>query len=418
MPSFLHYAFPIDAYAGETARAATWPSLLVGASLLVTGFAFHALRPPSWMDEPDSPALPPQPVYRASEVAPDAAMVAPSKGQRPGAKIVAGIVAGMAMTALLFVLPWFWGRGTAHVPGGFLILVDALWGLHALVFAGLLFRLVARPPPAHRFGVAAALLAGVVLVVGYVHAVSLRSAALVELRSRTTTRVHEGQHAVFVPETMGWRSSGFLGLSRSYGRVDLDDWTLQGASLYGDQRGTKVITLRASGPFIELERAVPVEVGAPGTPEFPLAYGSDWVLASDDLVLRWVVVGAGMHNGLETRVIDAVWLYKNGREQHDAPRYVYAWEGQWFNLATEDGGGVPRPFFTGALHGTCGVDVLVGYTCTCDEKGDTFAFPSVTKCTSGDLSSGAERAIVGIFTLGFGSGSHYRTLRLVRAARL
>ncbi|NOU31968.1 MAG: hypothetical protein HOO96_29035 [Polyangiaceae bacterium] len=104
------------------------------------------------------------------------------------------------------------------------------------------------------------------------------------------------------------------------------------------------------------------------------------------------------------------------RSWHDPPRYVYLWEGQWFDLT--DGRGSPRPFLEGAPAGACTFGILPGYSCTCGEKGENYTFPSVTRCQSGDLAGAAEKIIVGVFTLGFGSSAHYRTYELRRATHL
>lgn len=405
-------------YGGESVRVATWPLLPLALSLALVVVAIRRLRPPApWAAlANDPPPLPPQPAYRGGPPAPYGT-IAPPRSMRPLlAALAAAAGTGAFVLASLFVLPIAVGASLRPLQG-LMGVIGGLWLAHALALAVLGYRLIraSEPSPTRRFGVRVVAGASLVLSLGFVFGVMVRQADLYELVPDRAPRVHRGQDASFTPELLGWTSSGFLGLGRSYGKVDAKGWARSTTYVHGDARGTKPMVLRATSPFFELRRELTLEVGEPGVPAFPLDYGSDWLLESSDGPLRWVVVGAGVHQGLESRVIDVHHMMGN-RSWHEPPRYVYLWEGRWFDA--DDDWRLSRPFLEGAPAGSCTFGVLPGYTCTCGEKGENYTFPSVTRCQSGDLAGAAEKVIVGVFTLGFGSSTHYRTYTLTRATHL
>ncbi len=415
---FPSYETPLPSYAGESVRVATWPLVPLALSLLVVVVAFRRLRPaPPWAELPDDGTpLPAQAVYRGGPAAPYGT-IAPARSLRP---LLAGLAAasgtGVFLLASLFLFPIAVGDSLRALRG-LMGVIGSLWLAHALALAALGYRLLraAEASPARRFGALVVAGASLVLFFGFVFGVMVRQADLYELVSDRTPRVHRGQSASFTPELRGWSSGGFLGLGRSYGKIDARGWTLHAVQVHGEARGSAPLVLRATYPFFELRRELTLEVGEPGAPAFPLDYGSDWLLESRDGLLRWVVVGAGIHRGLETRVLDVHHVMGN-RSWHDPPRYVYLWEGRWFDFGSDAGS--PRPFLEGPPAGSCSFGVLPGYACTCAEKGEYYTFPSVVRCQSSDLAGAAEKIIVGVFTLGFGSSAHYRTYQLRRATHL
>ncbi len=413
---FPSYETSLPSYAGESVRVATWPLVPLALSLVLVVVAFRRLRPAPWAHLSDEPPPPAQPVYRGGPVAPYGT-VAPARTLRPLLSILAAVSAGFAfLLASLFVLPIAVGESLRPLQG-FMGFIGGLWLVHAAAFVALGYRLIraTEPSPARRFGAYVVGASSLVLGVGFVFGVMVRQLDVYELVPSRVPRIHRGQEATFSPVTMGWRSSGFMGLGRSYDQVAARGWTLHPTRVRGEVRGSTPLMLLATSTFFELRREMAVEVGEPGVPTFPLEYGSDWLLESGDGLLRWVVVGAGVHDGLETRVIDVHHVMGN-RSWHEPPRYVYAWEGRWVDLAG-DWRSTP-PFLEGPVTGDCTFHVLPGYTCTCGEKGDGYTYPSVVRCQSGNLAGAAEQIIVGVFTLGFGSSAHYRTYKLVRATHL
>ncbi|NOU32242.1 MAG: hypothetical protein HOO96_30420, partial [Polyangiaceae bacterium] len=292
----------MPSYAGESVRVATWPLVPLVVSLVVVLFAFRRLRrAPPWAALPDdAPPLPAQPVYRGGPAAPYGT-IAPARSLRPLLSVLAAATgAGAFLLASLFVLPIAVGDSLRALQG-LMGVVGGLWLAHALALTALGYRLIRaiEPSSARRFGAFVVAGASLVLVFGFVFGVMVRQADLYELVPDRAPRVHRGQNASFTPELMGWSSGGFLGLGRSYRKMEATGWTLHAAHVHGEARGTTPMVLRATYPFFELRRELALEVGEPGAPAFPLEYGSDWLLESGDGLLRWVVVGAGVHQGLE-----------------------------------------------------------------------------------------------------------------------
>ncbi len=265
-----------------------------------------------------------------------------------------------------------------------------------------------------------------VAVLGHAYAASLTVGAH-ELRPASTARVHAGKTREIEPVLMATYHSGFFSVTRSYEPLragDLRGWTPSRTRLEGDSPGFHTATLRASRPFLELRRSISYEVAEePATTAFPIAVGSTWILDGDQRGAdgappdRVVVTITGEHveNGLHVRDL-LIGRSDPSRGARPLERMkIYAWKSDVYVLPAgwreKD-----ELFFDGFVDGDCTIAAFPWYRCTCAARGKDQTIAGPTLCRSGDLAGGLEKAIVGVFTLGFGNTTRYHTLRIVRAS--
>jgi hypothetical protein len=313
----------------------------------------------------------------------------------------------------------------------FIVLASVLLAVQSaslLFVCGMQVKREGRLLPKARAGRVLVAVLGSLLMFGHIYAGALRMTEDLELVAPAGPRdLHVGQLATLTPR-LGYTKRELLGSHRGVSASG-HGFVVTSRSTVASESGQHTVSLEARRWFVTMQRDFVFQAERDVPPSgAELSVGMTWELHrrrgrdSGHSRERWIIIGAGTQRGLR-----GLWLVnqtagvlgsssRSRLQTSETRHFIYPMGGAWRVYSTDNE--TSQAFLAGNLSGACESFMAPGYACTCkqQELSAAVSVPSPVSCVSDDQSSGFERAVVGIFTLGFGSAAVYTHVDLVRVS--